>query len=223
MNKQILISLMIIGVTSMVMGTGTYASFYNTKLPIQPNSLPMQSAGSNLIDIRDQDELWGHDVTSTWTTDDMKPGADFPFHCRFVGLKKHRCSPSADHIDITCDYTVIEEDPQTESDTDPYTNLNPDCMAQQIIITRCEYLGWWPLKFINCLTDSKLDWRIQDIDNDGKITFYDFKIDPLKNLPTPIRSWSRDWFMLSVKFDENAGNDFQGDTFDLTVSFMAVQ
>jgi len=217
MKRQILLSIMAIGVTSMLMGTGTYACFYGTEVRPNPSNC------SDLIDIRDQDERWGHGVTATWTADDMKPGDDFPFHCRFVGLKKHRGSSPADHIDINCNYIVIEEYPQTESDTDPYTNLYPDSMAKQMIITRCKYLGWRPYTYINCLTDSKLDWRIEDKDDDGKITFYDFKLDPLKNLPAPEKSWSRDWFKLGVKFDGNADNDFQGDTFDLTVSFTAVQ
>ena len=217
MKKQILMSILVIGVTSMLMGTGTYACFNGTKPPIQPKC-------SNLIDIRDQDERWGHGVTATWTADDMKPGDDFPFHSRFVGLKKHRRSPPADHIDITCDYTVTDDD-NTEADTNWDTENDPDSMAQQMIITRCKYLGWQSrkCKHINCLTDSNPDWRIEDVDGDEKITFYDFKLDPLKNLPAPEKWWSRDWFMLGVKFDENAGNDFQGDTFDLTVSFIAVQ
>jgi len=218
MKRQILLSMMVIGVTSILMGTGTYACFYGT-IHLQPNP----SNCSDLIDIRDQNEWWGHGVTATWTADDMKPGDKFPFHCRFVGLKKHRGSSLADHIEITCDYNVIEENPQTESDTDPYTNLNPDSMAKQMIITRCKYLGWGSRNYINCLTNSNSDWRIEDKDDDGKITFYDFKFDPLKNLPAPKKWWSRDWFILSIKFDENAGNDFQGDTFDLTVSFTAIK
>ena len=216
MKRQILMSILIIGVTSMLMGTGTYACFHNRWTYIRPNP----SNSSNLIDIRDQDERWGHDVTATWTADDMKPGDNFPFHRRFVGLKKHRGSSPADHIDITCDYIVIDDD-DTEADTNWDTENDPDSMAKQMIITRCKYLGWGSSNYINCLTNSNPDWRIEHMDDDGKITFYDFKLDPLKNLPAPEKWWSRDWFKLGVKFDENAGNDFQGDTFDLTVSFIA--
>jgi hypothetical protein len=118
-----------------------------------------------------------------------------------------------DHLEITCDYSVIEEDPQTASDTDPYTNLHPDEMAKQMIITRCTYYT------INCLTDTDPDWRIEDKDGDSKITFYDLKNDKLDNLPIPPTADGGNNFRLSIKFSEGAGNDFQGDTFDLTMIF----
>ena len=38
-------------------------------------------------------------------------------------------------LEITCDYTVTEETPQAESDTDPNTDQHPDEMAKHMIIT----------------------------------------------------------------------------------------
>ena len=218
MKRQMLMSIMVIGITSMLMATGTYACFHDKPLM---QRCPRNFDRSNIIDIRDNDEGWGHGVTATWTADDMKPGDEFPFCCRFVGIKKHRCSLPADHIKITCNYTVTDDD-NTEADTDWNTDQDPDSMAKHMIITRCKYLGWGPCTYINCLTNPDPEWRIQDKDNNGKITFYDFKNDPLDNLPSPEEWWSRDWFVLSVKFDENAGNDFQGDVFDLTFNFIAM-
>lgn len=200
----------------MLIGTGTYACFHDAGIPMQSN----HSNCRNLIDIRDNDEWWGHGVTATWTAGEMLPGDEFPFYCRFVGLKRHHRSPPPKYIKITCDYTVTDDD-NTEADTDWNTNQYPDSMAKQMIITRCEYLGWGPYNYINCLTDTNSEWRIQDIDGDGKITFFDFKYDSLSNLPAPKKWWSREWFMLGVKFDENAGNDFQGDIFDFTICFTA--
>ena len=54
-------------------------------------------------------------------------------------------------------------------------------------------------------------------------SFYDFKKDQLRYLPAPKNPSSREWFILGVKFDENAGNEFQGDTFDLTFKFIATK
>ncbi len=143
-------------------------------------------------------------------------------------------SIEADHTEITCDYKVIEEVPQTESDIDPNTNLAPDKMAKKMLITRCVYHD---IVCIDCLTGIKWsgyngtngvcagtnlgqsdDWKIEDQNADGKISFYDLKNDKLDKLPavpnTPPFS-----FRMSVKFAESAGNDFQGDIFDLTMIF----
>ena len=227
MKRQILMSIMTIGVTAMLIGAGavTFAVSVKKKTVTKNTTTLTADRGScrDLLDIRDNDEWWGHSVTATWTADNMMPGDEFPFRFQFVELRKHFRSPQINHINIICDYSVTEEYPQTESDTDPNTDGHPDNMAKHMIITRCKYLGWGPCNCINCLTNSKHDWRIQDIDGDGKITFYDFKLDPLKNLPVPKKWWSRYWFLLSIKFDSETDNDFQGDTFNLTISFIAKQ
>lgn len=81
---------------------------------------------------------WRDGVTATWTATNMKPGDEFPFEVEFVGLgRAGTITPSS--LEITCNYSVIEESPQTESDTDPNTNLHPDAMANQMIITRFMY------------------------------------------------------------------------------------
>ena len=133
----------------------------------------------------------------------------------FVGLKKLG-TVDPDHLEITADYSVIEEVPCLESDTDCQTNLHPDEMAKEMIITRCTY---YDVFAINCLTDSSPDYRIDDVDSDGKITFYDLKHDKLDNITPPGGGYAMGGFEMGVKFDETAGNDFQGDSFDLTMIF----
>jgi hypothetical protein len=94
-----------------------------------------------------------------------------------------------------------------------------------MIITECTYSidGY----IINCLTGgdniggSSNDWKIEDKDSDGKITLYDLKNDPLTNLPpcnTAIAT-----FYMALKFSEDANNDFQGDTLDLTMIFSIIE
>jgi len=57
------------------------------------------------------------------------------------------------------------------------------------------------------------------MDNDGKITLYDLKQDPLDDLPASDDIEEEFQVRMRLKFDENAGNDFQGDTFNLTMIF----
>ena len=188
------------------------------------------------LKIRDQDESYGDGVVATWKAEDMKPGDKMVFDVPFVALS-NAGSIKGDHLEITCNYSVIEEEPCLESDTDCFTNEHPDEMAKEMIITKAIYRGYENGRSfcINLLNGKKYpsynsvyrycfgyileqndDWKIQDVDGDGKITFYDLKNDPLDNLP-PANEESR--FIMDVKFDENAGNEFQGDTFNLVMIF----
>lgn len=196
--KGILLSLMGILLVSGMMGVA-YASSdtVNNQNNFSDNKVDLK--------LRDQDEDWGDGVTRTWTATNMAPGEEFAFGGCFVDL----WSKSEGKVKITCNYEVDEEFPQTEADTDPKTNEDPDKMAKYMVITSFVY--------------NNEEWQIQDFDPpgpegaDGKITFYDLKKSPLKNLPSPLKDGTR--FEMSVKFHEDAGNEFQGDTFNLTMIF----
>jgi predicted ribosomally synthesized peptide with SipW-like signal peptide len=207
-NGTLTLGVTAILIASLLAGSGTFAYFSDKKT----STGNVFQAGTLDLKLMDNNEPWGDGVTATWTATNMKPGDTLAFTVPFVALGRTG-TVTPDHIEITCDYSVFEESPQTESDTDPYTNLYPDKMAKQMIITRCTYAG------IDCLTDSNPDRRIEDKDLDGKITFYDLKNDKLDNLPIPPIADGGNFFRLSVKFSEGAGNDFQGDTFDLTMIF----
>jgi len=60
---------------------------------------------------------------------------------------------------------------------------------------------------------------IVDVDLDAKKTFYDLKNSPVTGLPIPVVVNGGTFFRLSVKFSEEAGNNFQGDTFNLAIIF----
>jgi hypothetical protein len=171
------------------------------------------------LKIRDQDEGWRDGVWATWTARAMAPGDEFAFNGHFVGLRGN-----VPEIEISCDYVVLEESRQVEADTDPHTNLHPDSMAKYMVITRCVYQDRrWQIdcltgKHTGILPGKKKVWRINDVDGDGRLTFYDLKKDPLLNLPAPDNTdGSR--FEMSVRFDRSAGNKFQGDTLDLTMIY----
>ncbi len=234
MNTHILFSLITIGIVATAMSGATYAYFFDS----ETSGGNMLTADILDLKIRDNDEpLFKDGVTATWTATDMKPGYQDNFIVPFVGLKKAVGSLDANHLEITADYSVAEENPCIESDTDCFTNNHPDEMAKFMQITRCAYLQ--DSVCIDCLSGKRYndydessgicagnllegprnDWKIEDqAPLDGRISFYDLKNDVLDNLP-PVLGLPFSQFEMGVRFNETAGNDFQGDIFNLTMIF----
>lgn len=179
------------------------------------------------LKLSDQDEPWQDGVSATWTAANMSPGDEFAFYDSFVELRgkfpeKVDMGKLERKVEITCDY-------------DPWTSLHPDEMAKYMVITRCIYKFTYKKEVwhIDCLTgeltiiskdrhDSYTNdqWQIQDVEPDGRVTFYDLKESPLSNLPFPHQGdVIEPRFEMSVKFHEDAGNEFQGDTFNLTMIY----
>ncbi len=198
--KRILVSLSIIGMVTAIAIGGTIAYFSD----VETSAGNTFTAGTLDLKIIDWNELvWGDGVTATWEAINMKPGDEFLFPMECVGLGRAG-SITPNHLEITCDYSINENDclePETNC-----ANL-PDDMAKQMIITSFQYDG-------NDYLPS-----ITDFDGDGRKTFYDLKQVRVDNLPIPSIVNGATFFRLSVKFSELAGNDFQGDTFDLTMIF----
>jgi hypothetical protein len=184
--------------------------------PFHPG--PVQAVG---LKICDQDEAWANGVRATWTASNMAPGDEFAFDGCFIGLSNNfPRKVDKGLLGISCQYN-------------PWTYAQPDRMAGYMVITRCIYEYTYKNETwqINCLTgkatrtmgkgrNSTLtdnNWRIQDVDRDGRITFADLKKRPLKNLPSFSSDKAR--FEMSIKFDQEAGNEFQGDTFALTMIY----
>lgn len=200
----------------------------------QPGGYPgypgYPGGGPGCIDlkIRDQDEGWGDGVSGTWTAAGMAPGDTFEFQGSFIGLK----SSEKGRLGISCGYTVSEESPPVESDTDPYTYNTPEKMASELILTKCLYrYGGWEIDLLTGMPSGMpyrerysyncygMRWQIPDADGDGRITFYDLKTMPLSGLPLPKSGYQSASYVMSVKFAETAGNDLQGDRFNLTMSY----
>jgi predicted ribosomally synthesized peptide with SipW-like signal peptide len=198
--RKIFVRLSIIGVVAAIAISGTVAYFYD----VETSAGNTFSAGTMDLKTIDWDELtWRDGVTATWKAIDMKPGDEFPFTIEFVGLGR-RGTITPDHLEITCDYSINEN-----GCLEPETNCanSPDDIAKQMIIIGFLYAGGDYLP------------SITDVDGDGKKTFYDLKQAKVDNLPIPPVANGANFFRLSVKFNELAGNDFQGDTFDLTMIF----
>jgi predicted ribosomally synthesized peptide with SipW-like signal peptide len=219
MDKKILASMLIIAVASTLLGAGTVAYFSDTETS-KDNTFTV-TTGPDLKLSHSSLDPWTDGVTGTWTLADMKPGDETLL--AHVFFKNFGSAPSST-MTITCDYKVTEESPQTESDTDPHTDEHPDEMAKYMVIAYMHYRNGFV--DIDCLTGRNSggpvneDWRISDTDMDGRITLCDLKQDPLVNLPSPdTQPLKITQLDMRIKFDEDAGNDFQGDIFDLTMIF----
>jgi predicted ribosomally synthesized peptide with SipW-like signal peptide len=221
MDKKILASMLIVAVVSMLLGAGTVAYFSDTETS-KGNTFTVDPGPD--LKIKDGGVDWSDGIGAEWTLSDMKPGAS-----KYGSVDLKNFGTHADHLEITCDYTVIEESPQTEADTDPHTDEHPDAMAKQMIIIKCEYYsdGWYIHLLNGTCTGPGTpptppgytlgDWNITDVDSDGKITLYDLKNAPVDNLPLP-DGWTTT-FDMTLKFSEDAGNEFQGDTLNVTMIF----
>ncbi len=98
--------------------------------------------------------------------------------------------------------------PSMPSQETTWNVLGPSCV---IIV---------PLSAPSPVIRTSADWRVHDVDGDGDITFYDLSQRPVTGLPSPHRGEARGTRLeMSVRFDQGAGNEFQGDAFDLTVVF----
>ena len=222
MDTKMLTALFVTGLVATIAGAGIYAYFTDTETSSENT---FQAGTLDLKLSRSSDGPWTDGITGIWTLSNMMPGDETPIGRVF--LKNFGSVPSRT-LEITCDYTVIEETPRAESDTDHNTDQHPDEMAKHMIIT---YIYYRDNEInINCLTGQdngyppNEDWKISDIDGDDKITLHDLKLDPLINLPSPdTQSNKITQFEMRIKFDENAGSDFIGDTFNLTMIFTLKQ
>lgn len=216
--KTILSAIFTVALVSVLVGAGTFAYYTDTEISSD------NTFTADEMDLVTKDTIgdpWTNGVTATWTIDNMVPG-DHTYG--YVQLEKVDDSFDADHMEIKCDYFVTEEEPRISSDTDPNTDTNPDSMAKQLVILIATYDNGGNVDLLTGIktygTDElpvNNDWKIADQDVDGKITLYDFKNSNLDNLQAPNGHMTT--FKMDVKFDENAGNDFQGDTLDMTVTF----
>lgn len=215
-KKLLLLTLALLLVAGMA-GAGTFAYFSDTETSTG-NTFP---AGTMDLKVNDgSPNVWSDGVTATWTLSNMLPGDS-----KYGYVKADNAGIiDADHMGITCDYTVTEESPVVEPDTDPNTNEHPDSMAKEMIITSAQYDdGDYQINLLtgdNVQTpgnENRSDWRIDDADGDERITLYDLKNAPSDNLPPP--NGDQYTFRMTVKFDEGAGNDFQGDTLNVTMIF----
>ena len=214
----------------MTAGAGTFAYFSD----VETSTGNTFTAGTLDLKIKGGED-WGDGVTTAvWTMSNMAPGVPIDFGS--IDLRNDG-NIAADHMKIGCSYTATEKAPfGAETPDSANTELSPDDYGKYIEITKFEYYNdGWKIKY-DGTTFSTIgsppqppgyvagDWEISNNDGVGGISLCDFKDDPLDNLPFPsVNELGTTHFEMEVKFRSDAGNDLQGDTLHLTMTFTANQ
>jgi len=214
---------------AMILALGMIGSAFAYFTDVETSSENILTAGTLDLKIKGAGG-WG-DVgpVGEWTMSNMTPGVNAEFgsvNLRYDG------TVSGHHIEVGCTYTATEGDPFPGGPGTPDmvdTAADPDSFARYVEITSFDYYGsGWHITYVKGvgysttgpvpLVDGKVDadWQI-DPHGDGIISLYDLYLDPLDNLPPPTAADVA--FDMTVKFNEGAGNDLQGDTLDATVYF----
>lgn len=227
--KKLLFSLMAVALCSGMVGS-SFAYFTD----VETSTGNTFTAGTLNLKIRDGDHVWRDGVTvAEWTLSDMVPGGS-ETNPGTIDLM-NTGTIAGHHVEVGCYYTASDGPPIGDMDT-VNQNLpeNWDSFAKYLEITYFMYQGdgWWiqyqkgvgytqstvvpPPQPTGWTADN---WQISD-DGDGILSLYDLKINPLDNLPPPNVGYTGlTTFEMKVRYHEDAGNDLQGDTLNLTMTF----
>jgi predicted ribosomally synthesized peptide with SipW-like signal peptide len=189
MNTKLLNSLLIIAMAACLAGA-TYAHFSDTEVSTG-NTF---ASGTLDLKIKDQDENNYKDgVSETWTMSDMKPGDSVS---GWVRLRNDGCM-EADHLEINVTNTMIDPDgPESDSEE------NTVDMDWEMIRTTVK----------NLLDD------LDDANKNGYKDLDDLETLGIDNLLAPTYHTTRT-FNITLQFNPDADNDFQGDTLISTFNF----
>jgi len=217
--KRILLSALAIMLAIGLMGS-SFAYFSD----VETSTGNTFTAGTLDLKIKDGGQAWSDGITvAEWTLSDMAPGVPEDFGS--IDLRNDG-TIAASHVEIGCSYSVIEGDPVGDPDNVD-TSLSPDDFAKYLEITKFHYYNdTWSIKYENGtytifgIADEGAAWRIDNADGVSGISLADLKYDPLDDLPSPgVNGFGTSHFEMTVKFRADAGNDLQGDTLNLTMTF----
>ena len=199
--KKIVLGLMVIVLTVGLVGAGAMAYFQDT----ETSTGNTYTAGTLDLKIRDVGVNWTDGIaTAEWSLSNMKPGDTAYGSIDF----KNFGSIYADHMEITCDYTITDP-PGPESDAEE--NTPADKMAGEIIISEMVYS--YNATEVDCLP------LLNDANGNGVKDLYDLKAAAVDNLPLWQTGTQFANLSMTLQLNPGAGNDFQGDTLNLTVIF----
>ncbi|MEW6769866.1 MAG: TasA family protein [Bacillota bacterium] len=218
-KKLLLLTLALLLVAGMA-GAGTFAYFTDT----ETSTGNTFTAGTLDLKIKDGGSNWNDGIVAEWSMSNMIPGVTTAYGS--IDLKEVG-SLTADHLKITCSYTV-DDTPDVESDSNWATT--GDDFAKYVEITELIYKNsTWQIVYNGSnwyVAGSppypsgyqEGDWEVSNSDGVPGISLADLAADPLDNLPPP-DGLLETQFDLTLKFRSDAGNDLQGDTLNVTMIF----
>jgi spore coat-associated protein N len=214
LNKKLLFSVFILGLAVTLASTGTWAWMSDAK------TSPSTTFTSGTLDMQlsDPNEAYADGVTATWSSPLFKPGDKFSAELRFTNAG----TVGAKHVYITPGN--LQSTP-----TSKYPNAD---LSDEIIITNIKGhfipINWYSANLVTLpgvlLYDGKWVGLGTALGNhDGILTLKEFckakfVANYLNLAPVLSPNNKHDLgFVLEGKFDENAGNEYQGTycTFDL--------
>jgi len=159
------------------------------------------------LQIEDQDEFNYKDgVTATWTMLNMMPGDSVSGWVKFI----NNGNILSDLLKINCTSVTIDP-PGPESDTEEGTT---DLDKEMTIAKMIYYYGYRGNKQIDCLS------LLNDINGNGKRDLDDLEAQTI-DLPPPGMAYAYATNLsMTVQFNPDAGNNYQGDILESTFIFV---
>lgn len=158
------------------------------------------------LKIKDQDEFNYKDgVTATWTMSNMMPGDSVTGWVKFI----NKGDTAASNLTINCTSITIDP-PGPESDTEEGTT---DLDKEMIIAEMLYYHGYQGNKQIECLS------LLNDSNGNGNKDLDDLEAQTI-DLPPPGMTYAYAANLaMTIQFNQEAGNDYQGDIVNSTFIF----
>jgi len=225
MKKQVLLSLMAIGVMATLVSSATFAYFTDTEISTG------NTFEAGTIDIYLTDG--GPSANYQWYVTDWKPGeTPVPGEIRIFSMGKNK----GDHLEIEFNTTLYEDDdgtpesdpndytPGPESDTNPDPVTGADGMDADIKIRDMYYRHWengmpsdtqYLIDTNYQPTPLGVTYGLHDTNSNGYMDLEDLETLGIDNIPPPeLDDGSETTFMefgFTASFNPDAGSDFQGD------------
>jgi len=225
MMKQVLLPIFGIVMVLTLAGAGTLASFSDT----ETSSGNTFETGSLDLKLADTDEWFGDDplgdsVSATWVLDGAFPGESVTASLvarnfgtidasRLEMRTVNKCSEPTDDTEPehVAESAILGYEVPYDAG---YGIFDKD---KELIVTLMIYDGviiiWGEENSFNPA-------YVTDIDGDGQISLDELETQTIILPPPNVGSWS---LLMTIKFDEDAGNEYQGDRVDTTFIFALFQ
>lgn len=208
MKKQLLMSIMAIGIVTAMLGAGTFAYFSDT----ETSTGNTFSAGTLDMQLSNDGSTWSDDISATWTSSDWKPGDEvtWTLHVKNIG------SIGVENLFIK-PIDIVETDGATP-ESEPTSSLND--LSNHIFITQLDTtIGslsqtWSHEPWMS--TSPWSPWSAAPPLTLAEFAATSYKLWLFSYPPDPYllgaNSADQIDITMTFKFDPDADNNYQGDT-----------